>query len=113
MKKKMSKLLLALIVLSGFAVSVLGGNFDTEAADESPTYVVENYTADVASTYFKNNTAPTCKTDGYIFAGWYAEDDTVATDETTGEEYFTGNHLMKEEHHFIHFLRLMMCYLLF
>lgn len=78
-----------LFVLICFAVPVFVGDMKTEAADT--TSIIETYTADAASTYFKNNTAPTCKTDGYIFAGWYAEDDTVEVDETTGEEYFTGN----------------------
>lgn len=89
MKNKISKLLSVLFVLICFAVPVFVGDMNTEAADT--TSIIENYTADAASTYFKNNTAPTCKTDGYIFAGWYAEDDTVVTDETTGEENFTGN----------------------
>lgn len=89
MKNKISKLLAVLFVLICFAVPVFVGDMKTEAADT--TSIIENYTADAASTYFKNNTAPTCKTDGYIFAGWYAEDDTVEVDETTGEEYFTGN----------------------
>ena len=89
MKNKISKLLSVLFVLICFAVPVFVGDMKTEAADT--TSIIETYTADAASTYFKNNTAPTCKTDGYIFAGWYAEDDTVVTDETTGEENFTGN----------------------
>ena len=89
MKNKISKLLAVLFVLICFAVPVFVGDMKTEAADT--TSIIETYTADAASTYFKNNTAPTCKTDGYIFAGWYAEDDIVEVDETTGEEYFTGN----------------------
>lgn len=89
MKNKTSKFIVALFVLICLALPVFVGNMETEAADS--TSIVETYTFDAASPYFKNNTAPTCKTDGYIFAGWFAEDDTVATDETTGEEYFVGS----------------------
>lgn len=89
MKNKTSKLLATLFVLLCFALPVFVENMDTEA-EEKPTYIVETISFDEAKTYFDDNDAPTCETDGYIFAGWYAEDDTVATDTTTGEDYFTG-----------------------
>lgn len=90
MKKITSKFIVALFVLMCLALPVFVGNMETEAAD--PTYVVEEYSFDKASPYFKNDTPPT--KEGYVFAGWYAADDIVVTDATTGEGYFEGTPLV-------------------
>lgn len=91
MKNKACKLTVALLFLFCLAVPIFIGNMETEAADM--TSIVEPYDATVAKTFFDNDTAPDCKTDGYIFAGWYAETDKVVTDSVTGQEYFEGSPL--------------------
>ena len=91
MKNKACKLTVALLLLFCLAVPIFVGNMETEAADT--TSIVEPYDATDAKTFFDNDTAPDCKTDGYIFAGWYAETDKVVTDSVTGQEYFEGSPL--------------------
>ena len=91
MRNKACKLTVALLLLFCLAVPIFVGNMETEAADT--TSIVEPYDVTVAKTYFDNDTAPDCKTDGYIFAGWYAETDKVDTDSVTGQEYFEGSPL--------------------
>lgn len=91
MKNTTSKFIVALLAVFCFAVPAFVGNVDAEAADTTESmYVVESYTFDEASPYFKDNTAPTYEPGGYVFAGWYAEGENVNT-ETTGEGYFAGS----------------------
>lgn len=91
MKNKTSKLVVALLALFCLTVTVFVSGMETKAVDN--TYVTETYAVADAKPYFTGDTAPECKTDGYIFAGWYAETDTIETNSETGIGYFAGDPL--------------------
>lgn len=91
MKNKTSKLVVAMLVAFCFVVPAFAGNMEAKAADD--TYVTETYAVADAKPYFTGDTAPECKTEGYLFAGWYAETDTIETNSETGIGYFAGDPL--------------------
>lgn len=91
MKNKANKLTVALLAVLCLTVPVLVGSVETKAAEEdiTNTYVTEEYDVADARAYFTGDTAPVCDTEGYIFAGWYAEDDTIEAGYFKGEPLTT------------------------
>lgn len=91
MKNKANKLIVALLAVLCLTVPGLVGSVETKAAEEdiTNTYVTEEYDVADARAYFTGDTAPVCDTEGYIFAGWYAEDDTIEAGYFKGEPLTT------------------------
>lgn len=88
MKRKMKQIVMPLLVLCMIASMLLVNVFITDATEpiDECGRIVESYDLDTAKDYIndgKTYTYPTCKTAGYLFAGWY-------TKETCGKDSYWG-----------------------
>ncbi len=90
MKGKIKQIVMPLLVVCMIASMLLVNVFVTDATEpiDECSRIVESYDLEKAKDYIndsKTYTYPTCKTAGYLFAGWYTKD-TCGKDSYWGKE---------------------------